>query len=208
MRVLIQLTGKLLLSCLTHPFKVFSLTPLPNPQLLELILIYLSPAELLLNQRVCKDFNTVINDSATIQRMLWMRPTDSIPDPAFGEYNPFLVPRCFLTSLRCSVRGHSYLSVTCANWQKSEGGGFLSFRLPDNPHTNESWRKMYLTQPPIAGIKIFSCGCVAAALDSSKPLRLGDIVTSPGFDMCLHAVGNGVECRRGLLSFAPLDVTT
>jgi len=67
---------------------------------------------------------------------------------------------------------------------------------------------MFVSQPPIAGlhVEVSVHGGVlrAGELDPVRPLRLGDIVENPGFDMCGHGTGNGVECRHGIVSVLSL----
>ena len=125
-------------------------------ELRELILKSLPPKELLLAQRVSKDWKATINTSRKLQERLFFRPSstrllshDGAPaskwlDIATQEevepsWNPLLVP--IYNSLRRSEKATFYKRLPDQTWDRPEA----------------SWRRMLRSQPPTKGIVYIRC---------------------------------------------------
>jgi hypothetical protein len=176
-------------------------------ELLEQILKDMSMVELLRYQRVSKNWRSVIQSSLTIQQKLFMapaaRPTDE--DIQSQNYNPLLLSRCLISrpDKRLDVR-LSRSTLTPPPLQQ------LIFRIPSDSEPQASWRRMFISQPPLAAVRlevsVYGEVLRAGELDSTSTFRMGDIVENPGYEMCGHGTGNGQECRLGMLRVIDLPL--
>jgi hypothetical protein len=168
-------------------------------ELLEAILEDMSMLDLLRFQRVSKVWKSVINDSRSLQQKLFMIAAPEPPDrnEQYRSYNPLLLSRCLISELdrRPGCASRDLLAPTPLDQ--------LAFRIPSGPELQASWRKMFITQPPLAAVRLevnaYGDFLRAGEFDPTKEFRLGDIVENPGYEMCGHITGNGRECRYGIL---------
>jgi hypothetical protein len=184
-------------------------------ELLEKVLQNLSMLDLLRDQRVSKDWRDIIKSSRPLQKKLFMVPAPQPPDENLEcqNYNPLLLSRCLISHIdRRFSRGPIRLVQRARSpipQRPPPPLDQLNFRIPSNAEPEASWRKMFLTQPPLAGVRIevsvYGEILRAGELDPTRPLRLGDIVENPGYDMCGHVTGNGRECRTGIIRVAELN---
>lgn len=145
-------------------FKIFELS--------ELIIEQLEPFEILVTAtRICQFWNAVVNESHALQRKLWMRPrTPSISPHSFQPFEP-QDHREWTHGGEPHYRGPITLNPLFLFWPPNEidcekrflrnsaGERVMCYikdkvtesvvgkRTPAN--INPSWRRMYLTDPPI-----------------------------------------------------------
>lgn len=107
-----------------------STTVLNIPELIEMILVHVPAKDLLLQQRVSHMWQTVIEDSTSLQQKLFFKPrlaTEDELNSDIFEWNPYLSTR---------------------SWPESEN----RIRISHQPLTTKSgpipsWKRMFVTNP-------------------------------------------------------------
>lgn len=170
-------------------------SPLHTTELLELILSHLPERDLLLAQRTCKDWNTLISTSPLLQSLLYFRSAPNPPTttPASPSYtlNPLLsssFPAIFPQDHRLHPKDDpawapylddlnlSFLLTASTNkfFYSSFHKRPEAFRRRD-----ASWRRMHISSPPVRTV-VFRCNvstmgggfmseCVVRAGDTPSP---------------------------------------
>jgi hypothetical protein len=176
-------------------------------ELLEQILTSISMVELLRYQRVSKNWRSVIQTSLTLQQKLFMAPAErpADEDVQSQNYNPLLLSRCLISRPDKRLRANSTRSNFIPPPLEQ-----LIFRIPSHAEPQASWRKMFISQPPLAAVRleisVYGEVLRAGELDPTRTFRMGDIVENPGYEMCGHGTGNGQECRLGMLRVVDLPL--
>ncbi|PYH72703.1 uncharacterized protein BO88DRAFT_422463 [Aspergillus vadensis CBS 113365] len=136
------------------PHKIFLI-----PEVLEQVLVELDATTLLLSQRVCHLWNSLIKTSPTLQRALFFRPEKQSPtedQTPKRTTNPFMdkLLKHFVSNPR-SVNG----TQDSSNWLRP----FMPLQITDHPRLGRkepysrpeaSWREMLLDQPPTPSIAV------------------------------------------------------
>lgn len=137
------------------------------PEVLEQVLVKLDATTLLLSQRVCHLWNSLIKTSPTLQRALFFRPERQSPTE---EHNPRRTTNPFMDKLlKYFVSNFRSVNSTqdSSNWLRP----FMPLQTTNYPRLGRnhpysrpeaSWREMLLDQPPTPSI---------AVRDDLMPLR-------------------------------------
>ena len=127
--------------------------PLTIPELLELILLYLPPKDLILSQRTSQAFRDTVVGSTRLQRALFLAPDESSSSRR-PENNRLLLrafPGCYPTvtlkivhdELEGIMRAREIWDVNISFPADGTRSACLAVLYPE-----ASWRKMFLSQPP------------------------------------------------------------
>ncbi|GFN11051.1 hypothetical protein AtubIFM56815_008617 [Aspergillus tubingensis] len=145
------------------PHKIFLI-----PEVLEQVLVELDATTLLLSQRVCHLWNSLIKTSPTLQRALFFRPEKQ---PPTEDQNPKRTTNPFLDKLlKHFVSNPTSVNGTqdSSNWlclfmpQQTTNHQRLGRKQHPYSRPEASWREMLLDQPPTPSI---------AVRDDLMPLR-------------------------------------
>ncbi|GME22633.1 f-box domain protein [Neofusicoccum parvum] len=140
-----------------------------TPELLELILLHLPMRDLLLAQRVCQTFRTLVRTSPTLQQALFFKPlpATALPQPSSPSY----------------LRSHPSRKPTAESWERNPllipdfwpwfdrddptNKYSPTLRDPDTLKTlplaterrvwlrpEASWRRMLVVQPPVGQLEM------------------------------------------------------
>lgn len=119
------------------------------PELVEAILAQLSPRDLLLSQRISRNFQTVIKSSPRLQQTLFFRPAP-FKGPDKWTLNPLLrkhfVPWFVTSESRWGFPDYESLEALEWNANAQKRAAFL--------HPNASWRRMLVVQPPPQELRV------------------------------------------------------
>lgn len=165
-------------TCVSPAYQVFRL-----PELLEIVLLFLSQKELLLSQRVSRNFRHTIQGSIRLQRALFFAPDWNLVGKTFDAYdlnnrpgrkpenNRLLLrafPGCYPTVTLVIVNdntgppSHDDLVLgrrgPGEHWSWDVCISFPADRAPETKpavlYPEASWRRMYLSQPPCTSLHL------------------------------------------------------
>ena len=149
------------------------------PEILETILLYLPQRDLLLSQRVSRNFQDTIDGSIRLQRALFFAPDWNLQGRTFNAYaknnrpgskpenNRLLLrafPGCYPTVTLVIVnegQTHDDLEVGRRGSEHWSWDVCISFPADKPPNTKPavlypeaSWRRMFLSQPPCTSLHL------------------------------------------------------
>jgi len=147
---------------------------LTTPELLELILSQLSDRDLLLAQRVCRTWHTLISSSPTLQTTLYFRAPHSTIASDQYTLNPFITsafPFLLTPDRPLSDEEVDYLDRKFSQTTPPVALGTMTdapepFQYSAWVRNEEawkrkeaSWRKMYVANPPVTRVVFMQGGC-------------------------------------------------
>jgi hypothetical protein len=126
---------------------------LDTPELLASIFIHVDPIDLLVNvQRVSKTWNSIIETSLHLQRIIFMAPRPAYPGDLVREVNPFL-QKWFKPWFQVLGRKITDASQYSDDYSFCFRGRYGEQQIADM-RAVASWRKMVPVQPPPTTLEV------------------------------------------------------
>lgn len=178
-----------------------------TPELLEAILLHLSPQHLLRAQLISRTFHSTIGTSPALQRALFFRSDPSIPSTSW-TLNPLLrkhfLPFFVTPGDGVSMPGLSALHML--DWAASEKMKAAFLRA------DASWRRMLLIQPPPMDLHVASATDMQGgrALGAAEPLSFapGGVTMGLVYDIAESFVSGDTSFEQFGLAIQGLESGT
>ena len=161
--------------------KVFSIT-----ELAEAIFLELSITDLLCRvQKTCRRWKAVIDDSTPLQQALFLKPISHTLASSTLDF--YTAPARHRDSAPAAIVEHPLLT------RIGSGGTSLARLFSSNPDAvscpEASWRKSFITQPPVADLRIYVTNEVEADRTIQNPsgILLGELIPDDRAVRTLHA---------------------